>query len=97
MLAILLASDVKTLLDEVAVSLSEKLKQELDIFYQIIGPADATIGKINDIYRKIIYIRHDEYNKLTEVKDLTEALMEQKKKEWSRCCVYFDFDPMNGY
>lgn len=32
MLAILLASDVKTLLDEVAVSLSEKLKQELDIF-----------------------------------------------------------------
>lgn len=97
MLAILLASDVKTLLDEIAVSLSEKLKQELDIFYQIIGPADATIGKINDIYRKTIYIRHDEYNKLTEVKDLTEALMEQKKKEWSRCCVYFDFDPMNGY
>ena len=97
MLAILLASDVKTLLDEVAASLSKKLKEQLDISYQIIGPADATIGKINDIYRKMIYIRHDEYNKLTEVKDLTETLMEQKKKEWSRCCVYFDFDPMNGY
>ncbi len=65
--------------------------------WRVIGPADAVVGKINDVYRKMIYIRHEDYGQLVCAKDFTEALMEEKKKEYGDCSVYFDFDPMNGY
>ena len=28
---------------------------------QLIGPADATIAKVNDIYRKVIYMKTSDY------------------------------------
>ena len=65
--------------------------------WRVIGPADAVVGKINDVYRKMIYSRHEDYGQLVCAKDFTEALMEEKKKEYGDCSVYFDFDPMNGY
>ena len=65
--------------------------------WRIIGPTDATIGKIQDVYRKMIYIRHADYEELVRAKDVAEAMMEEKKKEYARCNIYFDFDPMNGY
>lgn len=62
---------------------------------QIIGPAKAAIGKINDIYRFVIYCKHSDYEKLTELKDTAELFMEQngQKKE----SIQFDFDPMDNY
>lgn len=65
--------------------------------WRIIGPADAAVGKINDAYRKMIYIRHEDYKELVAAKDFMENLMEEKKKEYGDLSVYFDFDPMNGY
>ena len=43
---------------------------------QVIGPADEPVAKINDIYRKAIYIKHDEIKKLTAVKNLTAQYVE---------------------
>ena len=58
----------------------------------VLGPAPASIGRINDIFRFIIYIKYENYGKLVEVKDaLEEALKEYQGKE----SVQFDFDPMN--
>ena len=58
----------------------------------VLGPAPASIGRINDIFRFIIYIKYEKYGKLIEVKDaLEEALKEYQGKE----SVQFDFDPMN--
>lgn len=65
--------------------------------WRVIGPADATIGRISDTYRKMIYIRHEDYARLVAAKDLIEKRMEEKQKEFADCTVYFDFDPMNGY
>lgn len=60
---------------------------------KVIGPAAAAIGKINDIFRFVFYIKHGEYGKLVEVKDV----LEEKLQEWQpkRENVQFDFDPMN--
>ena len=63
---------------------------------RIIGPADANISRINDVYRKVIYIKSKEYNNLIKIKDFIEAkfeLMEEKK----RASVQFDFNPMSGF
>lgn len=61
----------------------------------VIGPAAASIGKINDIYRSIIYVKHRDYAMLVKVKDEMEALIVQKG--WNADSVQFDFNPMNAY
>ena len=97
MLAILFTSDRQELATQVSDRTAELLKQKNDAACQIIGPADASIQKINDVYRRMLYVRHERYEELIKVKDLIENFMEQKKKEFARCSIYFDFDPMNGY
>lgn len=100
MLAVLLTSENESLLKTAADTIADRLRQEAlkrKGGPGIIGPADAAIGRINDVYRKMIYIRHGDYGELVQAKDLIEGIMEEHKKEYARCSVYFDFDPMNGY
>lgn len=59
---------------------------------RIIGPAPASIGKVNDIFRFVFYVKCAEYDKLIQLKDAAEMLL----KEWQPAeIVQFDFDPMN--
>ena len=62
---------------------------------RVIGPAEASISKINDVYRQIIYIKCDDYLALTEIKDQLEYYLEQMENK--KCRVQFDFDPMSAY
>ncbi len=57
----------------------------------VIGPARAAIGKINDIYRFVIYCKAFHYRQLTEIKDkIEEYLFPLGLKEEN---VQFDFNP----
>lgn len=38
----------------------------------VIGPANAAIYKINDIYNKVMYVRSDNYNELTDIMEKIE-------------------------
>lgn len=61
----------------------------------VMGPAPATVKKINDIYRYMIYLKHPEYQVLMEIKDEIEQYVESLdlKKE----TIQFDFNPMSAY
>lgn len=61
----------------------------------IIGPAEAAIGKINDVYRYIFYIKHREYQELVDIKNVLEHFI--KEAQWDTDSVQFDFNPMNSY
>lgn len=62
---------------------------------QMIGPAKASVTKINDFYRFMIYLKCSDYHALTVRKDtMEEALLESDRKNVR---VQFDFDPMNPY
>ncbi len=63
----------------------------------IIGPAKATIEKVNDTYRYVIYGKHREYSRLIEVKDFLEELLESIREQTKQISITFDFDPMNGF
>ena len=63
-----------------------------DAFIQVIGPAPASIGKVNDIFRFVFYVKCAEYDKLIQIKDRAEELLNEWQPEES---VQFDFDPMN--
>jgi primosomal protein N' (replication factor Y) len=63
---------------------------------QIVGPADASVSKINDIYRKVIYLKTADYNRLVAAKDAIEqrTLEQMASKEIN---IQFDFNPMSGF
>ena len=60
---------------------------------QVIGPSPAGIGKIKDIYRFVFYIKNKNYEKLIEVKDRLEHILQMM--ELKGIHIQFDFDPMN--
>lgn len=61
----------------------------------LIGPAKASIGKINDIYRFLIYCKSPQYQLLTRIKDKVEEYMESAGVREEN--IQFDFDPVNGF
>ncbi|WP_029322454.1 replication restart helicase PriA [Butyrivibrio sp. AE3004] len=63
----------------------------------IIGPAFAAISKINDIFRMVIYVKHEDDKALTEIKDMLEKVLNvwESKGVMRYLQVQFDFDPMN--
>lgn len=63
---------------------------------KIIGPCEASIYKLGDRYRRVIYIKHNELSKLTAVKDHIEAYLDNNDR-FRDCYVSFDLDPMRSY
>ncbi len=62
----------------------------------IIGPADAGIARINDVYRKVIYLKHLDNNVLIQIKDNLEKLIETDGR-FDDINVSFDFTPQGNY
>lgn len=62
---------------------------------QIVGPAPAYVGKLNDIYRYVFYVKCKEYRILIQIKDGLEQLL--KETDSREETVQFDFDPMNMF
>lgn len=61
----------------------------------IIGPAPAFIGRINDIFRYVLYVKNPDYEVLIRLKNRMEHfLKEEDRKDES---VQFDFDPMSSF
>ena len=67
--------------------------QEETEMLRLIGPAPAAIGRINDIFRFVFYVKCAKYDKLVEVKDLLEEKMGERQLRTET--VQFDFDPVN--
>lgn len=63
---------------------------------QVIGPADAILSRLQNLNRKVIYLKHADYQALVRIKDEIERTMERNQSR-SRAAVQFDFDPMNEY
>jgi len=63
---------------------------------QVIGPCDATIVKINNRYRRVIYLKHASYDELVRIKNLTEAFL-KSREEFRKCYIAFDFNPTHSY
>ena len=63
---------------------------------KIIGPADAAIAKVQDIYKKVIYLKAKEYQTLVQVKDQIEQYTKDNCS-YKDITVQFDFNPVNGF
>ena len=63
---------------------------------QIVGPAEASIARINDVHRKVIYIKTEDYQNLVSLKDKLENYMKDNR-DYQNVSVQFDFNPMSGF
>lgn len=101
MLAVLITSRDRRAGEELAElmtgTVNKKCGENEEVYreIQLIGPAEASINKINDMYRHVFYIKHADYQILVEIKDMLESFC--KGKELKNQTVQYDFDPINTY
>lgn len=57
----------------------------------IIGPAPASVGKINDVYRRIIYLKHKDGRLLAAIRDKIEKYIEINTG-FRKMYIQFDFE-----
>lgn len=62
----------------------------------LVGPADAAIAKVNDIYKKVIYLKTGQYGYLVKIKDRAEAFT-RESRDYRDVMIQFDFNPVNGF
>lgn len=71
-------------------------KNEWEEEINVVGPAQANLSRINDVFRRILYIKDEEYDRLTTLKDFLENYIDFSSY-MQNCRIQFDFNPMNGY
>ncbi len=100
MMVMLIASTDEKSAGSCANLLGKKIQQSQEkgklVGLSMIGPTDAAVAKVNDIYRKVIYFKHEDYSMLVRIKDVLEEFT-GKHREFSQVTIQFDFNPMNGF
>ena len=95
MLSVLAASEKEERAAEgiqTAAKLIRLLFPELSLF----GPSDAQIAKVNDVYKKVLYLKEEKYDMLVKVKDALEGEI-RDNPAFRNVYIQFDFDPEYGF
>ncbi len=94
MLAVQIFSGEENRGEQLAERLAKEARQKIAVEdVQFIGPAPASIGRINDIFRFVFYVKAAKYDRLIEIKDFLEKEIQMLQPRTES--VQFDFDPMN--
>ena len=62
----------------------------------VIGPAKAALAKKNDIYRRVIYLKHQSEGTLLKIKQKLEKETE-RETVWEEVYIQYDWNPLNVY
>lgn len=97
-LLILLTSKQEALVEKASAHMGEVVTRLLDQYEGVlmIGPAPAALSKANDIYRRVIYLKHPDYHVLIEIKNYVEGYYNYSD-QFNQCNLQFDFNPMSSY
>lgn len=97
LLAVLVSCEDEPLLEKGCRYLKEyALRFRNDAQMDIIGPASPGIGKINDVYRKVLYLKAERYDTLIRMKNYMEQYIEVNPG-FQKMRIQFDFNPMNVF
>lgn len=86
--------------EQAGILLGNRMKEYLKEFafanrMSMIGPANAGVSKINDVYRSCLILKHKDKNVLKEAKTRLEGLLGSCGIDGK--IVQFDFNPMNSF
>ncbi len=94
MAAILISGKEENLLETASSYIKNYAERVNKNKVRIIGPTSPYVGKVNDVYRRIIYLKHTEYDVLIDMKNKLERYIEINPG-FQSMRIQFDFDPMN--
>ena len=91
MLSVLASGENEALLTQ-GMDYLAKFIERISVRYKIhvIGPAYASVGKVNDIYRKVLYLKHHDEQILQDIKSKTEKYIEVNSG-FRKLFVQFDY------
>lgn len=102
LMAVLLSAEDELLLEkgcrylkEYAVYLTDRFAGETKEL-EIVGPASPYVGKVNDVYRRIIYFKSVREETLIRLKDRLEQYIEINPG-YQNIRIQFDFNPMGVF
>ncbi len=94
LLCIQITSEDEAQADGRAAQLKDMITELSVIGSKVMGPSAALIGKLRDVYRRVIYIRNDDAERLVLIKDEIERYL-LNDTGFKKAYVSFDLDPMN--
>ena len=62
----------------------------------VLNPGQASLAKLKDTYRQVIYLKHTEAERLLDLKDRLQAVIDTHPLS-AGVSVQYAFDPMNSY
>ena len=78
--------------EEKAIRSADRLRAlEVPEKLRVIGPANATIYKINDVYTRVIYYKAEDRDLLVAVKDSMEDFVHTEEESFKKVSLQFDF------
>ena len=91
MLSVLASGENEALLTQ-GMDYLAKFIERISVRYKIhvIGPAYASVGKVNDIYRKVLYLKHHDEQILQDIKSKTEKYIEVNSG-FRKLYIQFDY------
>ena len=101
----MMAIFMETETDELSKELADVLRLQIETYkashenalkLKLIGPCEAGIYKLNDRYRRVLYLKHTDSKILTAVKDQLEDYLNDNEK-YKDTHVSFDLDPVRSY
>lgn len=60
---------------------------------KIVGPADCAVAKINDVYRKVLYLLSEDYTQLLAVKEKIEIFLDENV-HWKDIIIQYNNNPI---
>lgn len=86
-------------LERAGLVLAEHLRERIaETHWEVllVGPAEATVTRVNDIYHRVLYMKAKDYEELVMLKDGIECLV-KASAFLSSVTIQFDFDPTSGF
>lgn len=80
MLGVQVAGKDEAKVSEIMDFMKEQVVQEFGNEVTVIGPVPASVYKVNDIYRKILYMKQENYDILIRIQKCLQALWEEDER-----------------
>ena len=96
MLAMLLQSSDEELLEAEAEKIKLRILEMEIPLLRVTGPTAAVISKLNDIYRRVIYLKHEDTKELYRVREMIEKSVKNEEIH-KEIRVEFDENPLYAY
>ena len=96
MMAILITDKNEEFAMNATIDIANRIEKSNIENLRIIGPSKAAVSKINDVYRNVIYLKHEDGDTLIKVKNAILKYIGMVER-YKKLQIQFDFNPMSLY